>query len=317
MRKEVKWIGTRGRMIILAVCLCACLTSPSSTGVVASLTEPLPSATPSPVFSGDRAMRLVEAQMAYGPRPSGSEALRQTGDFILTQLTEMGWDTQEQSFEYRGVEIRNLVGRAGSLNQPVLLLGAHYDTRRRADQDTLNPEQPVPGANDGASGVAVLLELARVLDLQRVQGVVWLVFFDAEDNGRLDGWDWVVGSRYFASQLTVRPEYVIIVDMVGDADQNLYYEGNSDPILQAHLWALAAELGYIEYFIPELRHTMLDDHVPFRELGIPAVDVIDFDYPHWHTGADTIDKLDSGSLERVGRVLEVFLEAGGRYPGGD
>jgi glutaminyl-peptide cyclotransferase len=259
-------------------------------------------------------MRHVEAQMAFGPRPTGSEASRRTTDYILARLTDAGWDTETRPFVYREVEGRNLLGRGGA-GEHVFLLGAHYDTRRRADHDPDTPDQPVPGANDGASGVAVLLELARVLDLAAVDGEVWLAFFDAEDNGRLDGWDWIVGSRDFAARLEVTPEYVIVVDMIGDADQDIYLEGNSDPVLQAHLWAIAADLGYLDYFIPEVRHSMLDDHTPFLEKGIPAVDIIDFDYAFWHTTQDTTDKVSPASLERVGRVLETFLEAGGAYPG--
>jgi glutaminyl-peptide cyclotransferase len=188
-------------------------------------------------------------------------------------------------------------------------LGAHYDTRRSADEE--DPSIPVLGANDGASGVAVLLELARVLDRDRLSGQVWLAFFDAEDNGRLDGWEWCVGSSYMATHLEVVPEAVIVVDMVGDTDQQLYLEGNSDPVLQRRLWEIAATLGYTDTFISEYRWTMYDDHVPFARQGIPAVDIIDFDYPYWHTTQDTPDKVSPESLERVGRVLETFLEGEG------
>jgi glutaminyl-peptide cyclotransferase len=159
----------------------------------------------------------------------------------------------------------------------------------------------------------VLLELARVVDLSAVDGSVWLVFFDAEDNGRLDGWDWIVGSRRFAESLDFQPEYVIVVDMIGDADQSIYLEANSDPVLQDHIWKIAARLGYADYFIPEVRHSMLDDHTPFLERGITAVDIIDFDYPYWHTVSDTADKVSAESLERVGRTLETLLESGGAY----
>jgi glutaminyl-peptide cyclotransferase len=275
---------------------------------------PSPTATPEPVFSGVRAMEHVENQMAFGPRPTGSEAALQTGDYILSALAEAGWETETQLFEYQGVQGRNLIGRSGpGEDSRVYILGAHYDTRRRADQDPDSPTAPVPGANDGASGVAVLLELARVVDLSAVDGTVWLVFFDAEDNGRLDGWDWIVGSRHFAESLTFEPEYVIVVDMIGDADQDIYLEANSDPALQAHIWGVAEELGYADYFIPQVRHSMLDDHTPFLERGITAVDIIDFDYPYWHTVEDTTDKVSAESLERVGRTLEHFLESGGKY----
>jgi hypothetical protein len=267
------------------------------------------------VFSGVRAMRHVEAQLAFGARPTGTGASLQTGNYILEQLERAGWSTEVQPFLYRGVEGRNLVGRAGHQGGPVFVLGTHYDTRRVADQDVNDPEQPVLGANDGASGVAILLELAQVLDVGLVQGEVWLVFFDAEDDGGLDGWDWIVGSRFFVSELEVTPAYAVIIDMVGDASQDIYLEMNSDPILQMHLWDIADRLGYGEYFVAEPRHSILDDHIPFLERGIPAVDVIDFDYPYWHTGQDTVDKVSADSLERVGRVLEAFLEEGGAYPG--
>jgi glutaminyl-peptide cyclotransferase len=279
---------------------------------------PSPTATPVPVFSGIRAMEHVENQMAFGPRPTGSEAALRTGDYILSELARAGWETDTQPFEYQGVQGRNLIGRSGQgESSRVYILGAHYDTRRRADQDPDAPTAPVPGANDGASGVAVLLELARVVDLSAVDGSVWLVFFDAEDNGRLDGWDWIVGSRHFAESLAIEPEYVIVVDMIGDADQDIYLEANSDPALQGHIWEVAEELGYADYFIPQVGHSMLDDHTAFLERGITAVDIIDFDYPYWHTVEDTADKVSAESLERVGRTLEHFLESGGQYESDD
>ena len=259
-----------------------------------------------PEFDGQRAYRLVEDQVALGPRPTGSQASFQTGQLILQALEDAGWSSGVHEFTYLGAAGRNLIGTAGS--GPVLLLGAHYDTRRQADRDPVSPTEPVLGANDGASGVAVLLELARSLDPTSLRNEVWLVFFDAEDNGGLDGWDWIAGSRAFAAQLTEVPEAAVIVDMVGDSDQQIYIDRNSDAVLSADLWAIAAGLGYEQYFIPVPLYAMLDDHTPFAELGIPAVDIIDFDYPYWHTTQDTADKVSPGSLERVGRVLEVWLE---------
>jgi len=265
-------------------------------------------------FDGDVAMEHVEAQMAIGPRPAGSEASRLTAEYILSTLAELGWETEARPFTYQGVEAQNLVARAGQPEGPVYMFGAHYDTRREADQDPDMPDAPVPGANDGASGVAVLLELARVVDLTSVEGQVWLVFFDAEDNGNLDGWEYIAGSRHFVEEMEVVPEYFVLVDMVGDADQQLLLERNSDPVLQALLWEIASELGYADSFIAEPGYSMIDDHTPFLEKGIPAVDIIDFDYPYWHTTEDTIDKVSAESLERVGRVLETFIERGGVYP---
>ncbi len=257
-------------------------------------------------FSGQVAFTQVETQMKLGPRPTGSEAWRATGDYIIAQLKKSGWATEEQKFDYRGTPIRNIIGRKAS--GPVVILGAHYDTRRRADRDTTNPTAPVPGADDGASGVAVLLELARVLDTKKLQIQIWLAFFDAEDDGDLDGWEWMVGSQYMAQHLNAKPVVVIVVDMVGDADQQIYFDKYSDRLWNQRIWAVAAELGYDKYLIPQPRWSMYDDHTSFARQGIPAVDIIDFDYPYWHTTADTADKVSPTSLEHVGRTLQVLLE---------
>ncbi|MBI3241440.1 MAG: M28 family peptidase [Chloroflexi bacterium] len=181
--------------------------------------------------------------------------------------------------------------------------------RLHADQDPVAPASPVPGANDGASGVAVLLELARTLDSAKLKNEIWLAFFDAEDNGGIDDWEWIAGSRYMADSLTLAPEAMILADMIGDADQQIYYDQSSDAELSARLFQIAADLGYDEHFIPQPKYAMYDDHIPFKDRGIPAVDLIDFDYPFWHTTADTTDKVSAASLERVGRVIETYLES--------
>jgi len=261
------------------------------------------------VFDGEAAYAHVTAQCDLGFRPTGSQAGWANGDYIIAALEAQGWTVETEEFTYRETPVRNVIGRSSSGSDgegPVIILGAHYDTRRSADEE--DPNVPVMGANDGASGVAVLLELARTLDRDKLQNQVWLAFFDAEDNGRLDGWEWCVGSSYMAAHLEVTPEAVVVVDMIGDADQQLYLERNSDVDLQTHLWEIAATLGYTDTFISEYRWAMLDDHLPFAQRGIPAVDIIDFDYPYWHTTQDTPDKVSAESLERVGRVLEVWLE---------
>lgn len=259
-------------------------------------------------FLGQAAYEHVLRQVELGPRPTGSEAGRKTGDYIIAQLQAAGWAVEEQPFVYQGVAARNIIAKAGQ--GPVAILGAHYDTRLRADKDPDLELQadPVLGANDGASGVAVLLELARALDKDELDYEVWLTFFDAEDNGRLDGWDYIAGSRFMAANLAVRPEMVIVADMIGDADQQIYKERNSSPELLDRIWGIAADLGYDDYFIPEYKWPILDDHMPFLEMGIPAADLIDFDYPYWHTTQDTADKISADSLERVGRVLEFLVE---------
>ncbi len=285
--------------------------TPTPTAVANS---PLPTPTqanPEPlIFNGELAYNYVLAQVAIGPRPTGSEAGWATGDFIIDELTQLGWQAEAQEFFFKGVRGRNIIGRKEGGSGPVIILGAHYDTRPAADQDPVPTlrEEWIDGANDGASGVAVLLELARVLEQDTLKNEVWLAFFDAEDRGRLEGWPFSVGARHMAENLTVNPQSVVVVDMVGDADQQLYFERNSTRELAEEIWAVAAKLGYGAYFIPEPRHTIIDDHIPFLERLIPAVDIIDFDYPYWHTVEDTADKVSPQSLERVGRTLQVWLE---------
>ena len=259
-------------------------------------------------FDGERAYRDVLAQMEFGPRITGTEGNREAADYIAEQLRQAGWSVEFQDLMYRGAQVRNVIGRANTGKGSIIILGAHYDTRRWADQDPAHPRDPVPGANDGASGVAVLLELARALNLRQVRHEIWLAFFDAEDDGGIDGWDWIVGSTYMAQSLTVQPEAMILVDMVGDADQQIYFDGNSDRTLSEKVWAAAAQLGYSDHFIPQVRYAMIDDHTPFLRREIPAIDIIDFDYPYWHTVNDTADKVSPDSLERVGRTLQVLLE---------
>jgi glutaminyl-peptide cyclotransferase len=264
-------------------------------------------------FDGERAYEDLLAQMELGPRYPGSPGHRAVGDLIIAVLDEVGWAVEEQPLTYQGVEGRNLIARANEGAGPIIILGAHYDSRAIADQSPGElAQEPVPGAVDGASGVAVLLELARVLDLDLIPHELWLAFFDFEDQGGggMPDWDWIVGSTYMAQNLEVEPQAMILVDMIGDADQQLYYEGYSDPELRAEIWELAASLGYGDVFIPEVRHYMLDDHRPFLDRGIPAVDIIDFDYAYWHTVEDTADKAAPESLERVGRTLEAWLEDG-------
>jgi len=259
-------------------------------------------------FNGQNALLFVEEQMAFGPRIPGSEASRNTAVWVVEQLESFGWETEIQHFSYLGTPLMNIIAKSEGVSESKpILLGAHYDTRPYADLDPINPEAPVPGANDGASGVAVLIELAHVLDRDRLRQPVWLVFFDAEDSGNIDGWDWIVGSSFFADNLAQDLEAAVIVDMVGDRDLQLFIEKNSDIDLVQEIWELADQLGYPS-FINTPKYSMIDDHLPFLRNGVPAVDIIDFDYPYWHTTSDTIDKVSADSLEQVGRTLEHWLE---------
>ena len=262
---------------------------------------------PDPVsFDSSRAYADVQTQVDFGPRIPGTDGHAKIRAWMQAELESAGWTVEIHETERMRHPVYNLIAKRGEAD-PQIILGAHYDTRMIADHDPqpTNLNKPVPGANDGASGVAVLLELARTLPEDSVP--VWLVFFDTEDNGRIEGWDWILGSRAFAEEILVRPEAVVIVDMIGDADLNIYLEQNSDIAIRTEIWGIAAQLGYGDKFINEEKYSMLDDHTPFLEAGIPAVDIIDFDYPYWHTTQDTPDKVSAESLGAVGNTLLTWI----------
>lgn len=271
------------------------------------ISSPTPTPPASLEFDGQQAYQHIVHQLSLGPRYPGSDGHRAIRAWIVQQLTTNGWQVEQQTLQIQGHTVHNLIAHHGQ--PPEVILGAHYDTRLWADRDP-DPSmrgQPVPGANDGASGVAVLLELARVMPLP-TQETTWLVFFDAEDQGNIPGWDWILGSTAFVQELQSIPQAVVIVDMIGDKDLNIYLEKNSDADLSAEIWAQAAALNYQEYFINEPRYSILDDHTPFLMAGIPAIDIIDFDYPAWHTTTDDIDQVSAQSLQIVGNTLLAWLE---------
>ncbi|HHX65954.1 MAG TPA: M28 family peptidase [Chloroflexi bacterium] len=268
-------------------------------------------ALPDAQFSGEQAYRHVEALMDLGPRPTGSEANIEAGDYIRRTLEDYGWSVEEQEFPYRGETVRNIIAKKGQ--GPIILLGTHYDTRPLADRDAVDRSQSVPGANDGGSGTAVLLEIARVLDSRVTdEAEIWLAFFDGEDRGGIDGWDWCMGSTLMVNDMMARsvprPEYAVIIDMIGDKDQQIHYEWSSTLWLQEKIWRIADDLGYRRYFVPQYKYEIIDDHTAFLHWGINAALVIDFDYPFWHTTEDTLDKISVDSLQRVGDVMVALLE---------
>lgn len=275
-----------------------------------------------PQFEGARAMVHAEEQVALGPRITGRPASFTFRKNLREHLTLNGWSIFEHEFEAGdGATGRNVVAFQGT--GPTVILGAHYDTRIWADEDP-DPSLrrlPVTGANDAASGTAVLMELARVLDVEATAHTVCLVFFDAEDNGNIPGWSWIMGSSAFAAdraelQACGDPRAVVIVDMVGDRQQEFYLEQTGNVALNDAIWSVAEDLGYAAWFRRVPGYHMIDDHTPFLRAGIPAITVIDFDYPYWHTTADTLDKIDADSLQRVGRVMQTWLENGAEFNAG-
>ncbi len=263
---------------------------------------------PSPsAFSGENAYQYVLYQHQLGARIPGSEAHQALGEYIEEVMTKNNWQVSFQPFSQNGISYRNVIAHRQA-GEKWYIIAAHYDSRQFANKDPdINlRDQPVPGANDGASGVAVLLELARILP-QDYPHSISLVFFDAEDQGGINDQEWIMGSTYYAGTLNKKPDAVVILDMVGDEDQKFYYESNSDSDLRKNIWQIANSLGYSDVFIPIVKHSILDDHVPFIKLGIPAVDIIDFEYEYWHTTQDIPRHVAPSSLERVGSVVYEWL----------
>ena len=258
------------------------------------------------IFDGQRAYADVQTQVAFGPRIPGSDAHAKILAWMRTELESAGWQVEVQQSEAMGHPILNLVAQRSDA-APQIILGAHYDSRLRANRDPnpANQTQPVPGANDGASGVAVLLELARTLPKEGIP--VELVFFDVEDNGEIPGWDWILGSTAFVQNMKTKPQAMILVDMVGGVNPKFYMEGNSDAKMRTSIWTTASKLGFQDSFISRVKYNILDDHIPFVQAGIPSVDIIDIDYPYWHTLADTPEHVSADSLKMVGDVLLEWL----------
>ncbi len=269
-----------------------------------------------PAFDGGRAYALLQQQCAFGPRVPGSAAHQQTAAFLIAELQKYADNVVTQSFEHtvprlgQTVTLTNIIAGFRFEAGRRVLLCAHWDSRPWADEDpdSSRRREPVMGANDGASGVAVLLEIARVLRENPPPVGVDIVLFDGEDFGTPgEARSYAIGAQHFArtKQARYNPIFGILLDMVGDRELEIFQEGNSVQFARAvvdHVWNLASRLG-IREFVPRLRHEVFDDHVPLLEAGMPVIDIIDFDYPYWHTVADTPDKCSAASLEKIGRVV--------------
>jgi len=270
----------------------------------------------SPVeFNGRTALTYVEKQMSFGPRIPNKPGHQQEADWLLAELRARA-DTvivQEITHRLRNGEmlhLRNFFARFRPEATERVLFLAHWDTRPMADKSANLAQQrmPVPGANDGASGVAVLLGVADALKARPPASGVDLLFVDGEDYGDFaDTSDVLIGSRWFAAHQPpgYQPLFAVLFDMVGDKDLQIYQEGQSlafAPEVVQRVWRVAAERGHDRQFIPSVRHTLTDDHVSLQKAGIHAIDVVDFDYPYWHTTEDTIDKVSAESLQIVGDV---------------
>jgi len=266
-------------------------------------------------FKGQTAFGYIQQQMAFGPRVPNTPAHRRTGDWLEAQLRQRADTVIVQAFTARTSEgttlrLRNFFARFRPQATERVLFLAHWDTRPKADKSAnLGQQQlPVPGANDGASGVAVLLGVADALKA-RAPGIgVDLLFVDGEDWGDFgDTTETLLGARHFVAHMP--PGYTtlfaVLFDMVGDKDLQILQEGYSvsrAPEVVQRVWDTAQRLGYGSVFVPTVGEALTDDHVALQQAGIRAIDVIDFTFPYHHTTEDTIDKVSAASLQIVGDV---------------
>lgn len=279
-----------------------------------------------PEFSGKRAMELLVQQCDLGPRTPGSQGNLKLRELILDLASSSGLNGAELCFTVPNpmgeglVELCNVVVSAGPAGGQRLWLGAHFDTRPVSDKDPdpAKRDLPLVGANDGASGVSVLLHLMELFAGQAPAQGVDLIFFDGEDSGSAGKpLEFCLGSAHlartwndFGSPLsTGQPQGVIILDMIGDRDLTIPMEQYSlrySPELVDLIYTRAESLG-LGAFVREPGPAVYDDHIPFIQAGIPAVDLIDFDYPLWHTSGDTPEACSAASLAQVGTLLVDLL----------
>ena len=281
--------------------------------------------TPPAEFDGINAFSFLEQQCEFGPRNPGSPGYEECKKFLINTFAGYADTVFTQSFQYteqrdhNTYDLDNIIAQFNTSGDNHLLIGAHWDTRPWSDWDRHAElrNEPNLGANDGASGVAVLLELARLFKSNPPPIAVTLILFDGEDLG-VSGVNesYAKGSQYFAKNLPISlPENAIVIDMIGDAELSIPIERNSyhiAPKLVKELWQLAEDLQ-LPAFKSYLDKTIYDDHIPLWDYaGIPAVDIIDFEYPngkanYWHTHDDIPGNCSPESLEQVGTLLVHYI----------
>jgi glutaminyl-peptide cyclotransferase len=255
--------------------------------------------------SGKSALEFTQHTVDFGPRPSGSDAIHKLQAYILAQLKTCKCQVSEDNFTGntpRGqIAMKNIIAKFPGKSGKAIVITGHYDTK-------YFPGRKFVGASDGGSSTGLLLEMARVLAGQTRTDDLYLVWFDGEEAvGEWSDTDSVYGSRHLAQRWrgdgTLRLIKALInVDMIGDKHLDIDQETNGNAALNRLVWKTASDLGYAAYFT-QLSRATDDDHMPFVKLGVPAIDLIDFDYDPWHTDADTMDKLSAQSLEIVGTVV--------------
>lgn len=278
-------------------------------------------------FNGTRAFSYLKAQVDIGFRPPNSSGIEKTRVLIIEQLLKFNWTVELNNFTYMGVKSVNILAFPGNSNHSnVVLFGAHYDTRWWADDDldVSKHHDPVMGANDGASGVAVLLEFAQIF--ANKSGVA-LLFIDAEDQGGINGWEYGAGAYEFVNSTVLNQFFpngksdiklFLLFDMIGDWHLNIKKERFSNATINDQIWQIANELNYGTAFTNDPGYYMIDDHTAFLQAGISAVDLIDYDYYDangsnlHHTTHDTLQYVSADSLSIVGKTIQYWFEAFGK-----
>ncbi len=279
----------------------ACAQSPSATDILTA------------ALSGEKALEHVRAQVDFGPRPPGSEALAKCREYIVNQLKGFGYQVEEDVFEaatpYGPKRMHNLIARSGKGDKGAIVIASHYDTKYMEGIRFV-------GANDGGSSTGLLLELARVLSRESHGLDYWFVFLDGEE--AFISWstfDSTYGSRHLARRwkkegVTEKVRALILLDMIGDKDLDVLRETNSTPWLREMTWATVEEIG-LGGILSRSQGAVEDDHLPFIDAGIPAVDIIDLNYgpgnSFHHAETDTLDKVSAESMEKVGKLVLAVL----------
>lgn len=330
-----------GYALALGLAVMACKGNQQQAGDAQTGDASQPTLAPAPTFNPDSAYAYIEQQVAFGPRVPNTAAHRQAGDYLVRKLKQFGFTVTEQKFvtttwDGQKLNARNIIGTLNPQAAKRILLASHWDSRPVADQDpkSANRKKPVPAANDGASGVGVLLELARTIQQAKDKPNVGIdiIFFDAEDWGNSDkalndkepespDIDYVgfcLGSRYWARnphQPNYSAYYGILLDMVGAKGATFRQEGYSLQYAAAvvrTVWETASRLGYSQYFINEPGAPITDDHLPANTiLKFPMIDIIDYGnrgfFEDWHTVEDDMRNIDKNTLKAVGQTITQTL----------
>lgn len=271
-------------------------------------------------FDGAKALDYVNTQMAFGPRVPGTAAHRAAGDWIVAQMRERADTVIVQTWTHVTADgsrlpMRNVLARFNPSATTRVLYLAHWDSRPTAEKaaDAAARREPTPGANDGASGVAILIGVADALKARPGNIGVDLLFTDGEDWGDFDtNTDVLIGAEYFAANMPTgyAPAFGVLFDMVGEPNARFLYESHSlraAPEVLQRVWSTAQRLGHGAYFPTREYGPVTDDHLPLIEKGLKVIDIIDLDYAYHHTPEDTADKVSAATLQVVGDVAMAVL----------